>query len=383
VAITALQTFVKWPDRTLGAVAGATSNANVQLSLGTDSVSQIVTAEQSMTISHVGMLFGNVTTGATVKVGLYLVDEATGLPARPGAVLSAGSEGDQVVAAGDDWTWFWTPLDTPVAVTAGDRFFIKVANNAGTPGNMQMVYDTSGVADYPYVLENLATRVGRLWAGFRNSDGTIVREWDCICGEDPTNTASPNTLDNWSSSTTPDHFGIRFQIPFGGTARCIGFEGYGEYDEEGDWYLVAEDWDGTPGNALATMAYHDFRRRDNGINWERNRFFEGGGVELATSTWYRLVFVPGSTIATEFWYKRAKEVHVWNAISQEGLFMATSAKDPTENADWTDYDNVTDGYRIPLMTLYFDGFDFAAAGGGGGGGGGCTASMGGGAIQAT
>lgn len=321
-------------------------------------VAWIIQAPKAGNIRKVVWGTRTVTTGATVDVRLETVD-ATVTPAVPsGTLVGTNTNGSQVVAGTDDNVTFTTTLTSDATVTMGQLFAVVIAN--ASPGSMSIPTCLSeSVAAFPY----MAVFNGTSWStsttgvmpmlSLEYSDGSYAP----IQGVYPASaTLTANAI---NTTTTPDVYGLRFQFPF--PARVRGawavLSGAGDYTVR----LVTSAYNqGTLSGVLATATFDKDVR---GVTPQLYTFTFDSAVSLSKTTNYRLIVSPSTTTSLtviDISLVTAAQMNAWEGGSN---FMLTSAKDPTQDSDWTNYNSGT--FREPLMGLLLDGFDDGTSAGGG------------------
>jgi hypothetical protein len=307
-------------------------------------------------------------TGADRTIGIYQVDATTGMPSAPPTIWAANTNVVKTIGSGDNGDFIYSGNFTADAsVTKGDVFAVCFIAPAASAGNIlfSLFSDTPGL-QFPYPALYTAS-----WAKSSNSpnvlleysDGTVAIPHGCYAiGDASGNTISTRTFNNTS---TPDVRGARFRLP--GPVRVNGCWVWADPDGDFDVKLVTADWNGASTGLLASKS----------IDKDITNNLSGGilfvdfdtTVELDASTYYRLVLEPTSATNFSMYEWHVVDADCFGAQPLGGEFHSTSAKDPNDDTDFTDYDNATDGYMIPFLGLCIDGIDDGAGGGGGGGGG--------------
>ena len=292
-----------------------------------------------------------VTTGATVDVRLETIDR-TGTPAiNSGTLWGTTTNGSQVVADGDDNATFLTQLTADAAVTQGDPIAVIIKNPGASAGTMQI----AGLGDdsdmrYPYTLNNGAASTGAPIVGFEYSDGT----YEPIDGAYPI--AGTITTHTYGSGSTPDTIGFRYQLPY--PHRVRGFWAWADFDGDATARLVTSAYH--QANATGILASKSINNEDRmtttaGIH----KFMFPTSVEQAASTNYRLIVEPGATTIALYDFSMLSLASMDAWLGDE--FHLTTAKDPTQDSDWTNYNSGT--FRMLFGGLILDGFDDGAGGG--------------------
>lgn len=300
-----------------------------------------------------------VTTGATVDVRLETID-ATVTPAVPsGTLFGTTTNGAQVVASSDDNVTFTTTLTADATVTQGQLFAVVIAN--ASPGSMSIPTCLTGLSTilgFPYI----AVFNGTSWAAsttgvvpslsLEYSDGSYAP----IQGVWPASaTLNTNAM---STSTTPDVWGLRFQLPF--PARVRG--AWGIINGSGDFTVRLVNSAYNQGALTGILATATLDKDERAATPRTYNFTFDNSVSLAANTNYRLIVSPSTTTSLSVYdlsLVTAAQMNAWEGGSN---FMLTSAKDPTQDSDWTNYNSGT--FREPFIGLLLDGFDDAVSTGG-------------------
>jgi hypothetical protein len=330
-----------------------------------EGVAFVVAAPKTGMIAKVGWATRTVTTGATIDVRLETLDTSGAAPARPsGTLWGTNTAGSQVVAAADDNVWFLTSLTAAATVTKGDRLAVVIKNPTASFGNMQISgFQDDADSAFPYCLLNTGVSPATSWAGvtgapimaFEYSDGTYAP----IPGVYPIRgTITSQTL---STGTTPDVYGMRFRLPFPARSPAA----WAWIDADGDLAvkLVSTAYhQANNTGVLGTATLHrNVRVNSNpGIQWAD---FDAA-VTLAANTDYRLVVEPTSATSLTAYDFDVNTLDLLDAHSGGRDFHLTTAKDPTADGDWTNYNAGT--FRKPFLGIMLDAFDDGTGGGGGG-----------------
>ena len=338
------------------------SSTQLLIDAADESAAAVVEVPKTGNITKVGWRTITVTTGATVDVRVETLG-SDGFPS--GTLWGTNTNGSQVVAGADDNTAFLTVLTAAAAVTEGDRVAIVVKNPNTSFGTIEvaaLLDDTGGhfaisplnTGTSPAVSYARASVAPVLWLEY--SDGSYAP----IYGVWPISGAITQT--SISTSTTPDVMGLLFRVP--APMRVSGFW---------TWF----DYDGPVDIKLVTTAYHQANNtgvlltKSIGANDEGSVTSAGvqfrkfpGSYDIAANTNYRLIVEPTSTTAMNFLDFELHSLSAMDAYDGGQNWMLTSAKDPTVDGDWTNYNSGT--FRKPFMGIIFNGFDDAVGGGGGG-----------------
>jgi hypothetical protein len=292
-----------------------------------------------------------VTTGGTVDVRLETVDATTGDPT--GSLAGATTNASVAISAGDDNAIITATLTADAAVTRGTLYAVVIV--AGSPGNMNIatfdidatstgfpygdLYTTSWTKQPRRMLCAIADDAGV----FRNIPG-VTFFWTL-------------TERNYGSGSTPDVWGIRFQVPFPCTVR--GFWLTCEVD--GDATVKLYDSDGV--TVLTSLALDTNQRGSTAEVTHRHVF--PADVSLAKDTYYYLGLEPSSATTVGFYTASLPSLASMDAWDGGALVHAASAKDPSGTGSWTHYNNGTDGHLKAWMGVELSAFDDGTGGGGG------------------
>lgn len=321
---------------------GAISFGNMLIDASGEKAAGIFRAPKTGTVSKIGFLTGIVTTGATVDVRLETVDLANGDPS--GTLFGTDSNGSQVIANGDDNTWFTTTLTTGPSVTKGDLLAVVIAN-AGS-GDMNIRNCTfDNPRNFPYT--DLFTLS---WSkdddapvfSLEYSDGSYAYSlgvWPISATNSPF----------FNLSSTPDERGLIFQLPF--PFRVTGM--WINSDLDGAVDIVLYDDDGT--TVLESVSLDPDVRQ---IPDKRTTLVWFDGTQtLSANTNYRLVLKPTTTTNVALVDFEVDSVVVMESLEGGSNFHFTER---TDAGSWTD--TVT---KRPAIGLICDAFDDGVSVGGG------------------
>jgi hypothetical protein len=359
----ALQAFrhgMVWPMPPLGPATNPNyGSAQLLIDAADEAAGMVVRAPKSGTISKIHWSTITVATGATLDVRLETVDATTGFPS--GSLWSANTNGAQIVANADDNTGFATPLTAGAVVTKGDALGVVIKNPGASFGNIQ-------VANYPddfSKIEPYCCLYTGSWAMVTTTGPMVALEYDDgsfehILGTFYTAgaTATATTL---STSTTPDVVGARFQLTFPDTVRGGWF--WADFDGDCVIKLVSDDYhqanDTATLKAVASLDKDLRNATGAGIRWVEFTT----SVDLLANTWYRYIIEPTTTTALTTYDTPLPSLAALDSYAGQN-FHYTTAKDPTADGSWTNYNSGT--FRIPFCGLVFSAFSDGAGSGGGG-----------------
>src|SRR5687768_3531262 len=98
------------PSAHVGAPSIASTGAGTLIDAVDEAWAAICRAPKTGAVRKVGVRLGQVTTGATITVGIYTVDATTGSPTTPHTLFGTTTNNTLVVAGTDDDKWVWTTL---------------------------------------------------------------------------------------------------------------------------------------------------------------------------------------------------------------------------------------------------------------------------------
>lgn len=306
------------------------------------------------TISAVSFLTGTVTTGATVDVRLETVDATTGHPT--GTLVGTNTNASLTIVDTDDNKWFEVNLTAGASVTEGDVVAVVIANPSSSYGNMNFKYTYApGYNPYPNYLIYMDLYTGS-WAkngsydpilSLKYSDGS----YPILPGSVPISGVGTDTSAGYSS-------GSAFTIPF--DCKICGFWGYitaaSTYDAT--IKLVGSDYKKSDSTGLIKTVTID-KDIISSSNLSFSQFFSE--ISLTAGTKYRIV--RESTYNWSVNYGSFNDSGVFTGFGGDNFYM-TRANNPTQDSDWTNYNNATDGYRMAVLGPIISAIDIPAGGGG-------------------
>jgi hypothetical protein len=345
-------------------LAGAfTYGASLIIDAADEGVAFILRAPATGNISKLVWRTGTVTTGCTVDVRLETVD-TTVTPAIPtGTLKAANSNGAQVVANADDNVLFTTALTAAASVTRGDLLAIVIKNPTASFGTLTIAGNADDASlDSVYSLLNTGVSPAVSWGV--NANGPICALCYDVAGTDtyyPIEGAYPASLFNTSTistSTTPDVVGLRFQLPF--PASISGAWIAADVDGAYDLKLVSTAYNqGAGTGVLATASVAAGSRRSSASGIAFVNFVTP--YTIAAGTNYRLVIEPTSGTSLSVYDASVGSLAMLDCFPGGQNFHLTTAKDPTQDSDWTNYNSGT--FRRPFIGVRINGFDDATGGG--------------------
>jgi hypothetical protein len=335
------------------------TGGNILIDAADEAAAYIFKNPQAGNISKLAFRTGAVTTGATVTVSLESVSTAS-QPSFPNGLYATNTSATQAITTGNANTWFEVTLTAAAAsVPKNELLAIKIANPTVSFGNMAfaMYADSGGFGcDFPYS----ALYTGS-WAGHTSNapvmaigydDGSWAVPDDCFAFQAINNTS-------FNSGSTPDVRGAR--LKFEADTRTTGFYALVDSDNAYDVKLVTEAYhQANATGILASVSIAANTRKQTGGSLQFHDW--DTPVTLDADTYYRLIYEPTTGSSIQVYDATLGNSGVFTYGRGE-FFHMTTAKDPTGDASWTNYDNATDGYRVPWIGLKIDGVDIPAGGG--------------------
>lgn len=317
----------------------------------------IVQVPKTGTITKIGFRTSTVTAGATVDVRAESVSAATGHPS--GTLLSANSNGAQVINDTDDNTWFTTALTSGAAVTQGDEIALVVSNPSVSFGNMQItaMYAAHWAAvqytQFPYSV----AYVGGAWSKSTLRPLMIFEYSDGSYADAGVSAYSAITATAYRSNISPNHRGIRFSLPFPCRIRGLSLAGFDHNGTDGDVLIKFVDSDGA---TMTTVKSLDYNVNYMASSKSSIEILFTASQTIAKDTFYRIVIAPTSTSFSSFIYVGdVASVAAMDSIAGGQNFHYTTAHNPTQESDWTNFTT-----KKLIGSLLIDQFDDGASGGG-------------------
>lgn len=350
MAIQELIGTILYPDPGIGGWNTGPAFQSAAISASNGGYGAIFQAPKAGNIRKIHWATAAVTTGATITANLETVDLTTGFPT--GTLFGTNTNASVVVGSGDDNVFFSSTLTADATVAEGEILAFVLRNPAASFGNMVFAATAIGnESQIPYGV-NTAVPLNTstlLMFALEYDDGTVVP----IDGIQPPSTSFASI--NLSTSQTPDVGGWRFTAPV--SMRVRGAWCFCDRDGDVTFKLVSTAYNqGAATGILATTPTLDANvRRDAASRITRARFL--APFDLVAGTTYRLVLESSSTTISLLHYYNALSALLLDAWPMGGCF--TTAKDPTGDGDWTNYNSGT--FRHPLMGLMVSGFDVGGA----------------------
>jgi uncharacterized RmlC-like cupin family protein len=342
------------------ALAAPAVASSISMSANNSKLGWVFAAPRTGNLAAVGWRTTAVGANGTLDLRLETVDDTTGTPS--GTLVGANTNVALAITTGMANTLFTSTLTAAAAVTAGQLIAWVPTNPGASPANVSAAGLSlpGGNYNFPYLLQHN----GASWTKIPSATPLLMVQYDDgiwypVDGALPP--ATPITTTTFSTSSTPDVRGLRFQLPL--AVRAIGA-----------W--VSMDLDGDCAVRLVTTAYN--QGAGTGIlatvTLDANVRGPSSGaiyyvtfntpVDLSASTYYRLIVEPTTTTNLTVYDGAVASAAQLDAFAGGANFHLTTAKDPTGDGDWTNYDSGT--FRNPYMGLQFDAVDVTGGGGGGG-----------------
>lgn len=255
------------------------------------------------------------------------------------------------IASGSQTTGWANPgdFDSSRAVTKGDLIALVIDNPTFTSSDdirIASIVMASSV-QFPYGINVTSTKVsGDLpVVALRYDDGTYPQIAPELHG------VNLLTKADFQSDTDPDEVGMAFRYPAPVTLNGISFHGI--TTSAGNSYdIVVYDGDGT--SVLDTQTIDgDIVQAAAGPGYYTQLL--SAPVSLAANTTYRVVIKAGSsTINTSVYYYTFNSATLMDTIEGGQAFYMTQRVDA---GTWKDFNNGTDGYRHPELSLIVTGAD--------------------------
>jgi hypothetical protein len=308
-------------------------------------MAMILQAGATATIRKVGFRVSTVNVAGDVDVRLETIDATNGEPT--GTLLDASATKTVTISAAG-WITADFGAGNGAAVTQGDKFAVVIQDNASSaPEILISLFAEETRFPFPYLGTYISSwslsSTNAAIVALEDSTGAYMR----LLGVLPVKDFNTHVFGNGS---TPDHRGLKFQVPF----KCRVVGGYAWFDGDGDADIKLYDSDGT--TVLDTHSTDkDVRGRiEAGIYvfW-----FDSGNI-LTINTDYRLVVEPTSATSIRYHDMTVDSAAILDTLPGGQNFHGTTKKD----AGWTDTTTIR-----PFIGLILDQLDDGAGAGGGGG----------------
>lgn len=336
-------------------MSGAAGYASTLLNADPEKVGAVFQVPKTGNIRTIRFKMGTVTTGDTLKGGIYTVD-ASGDPTT--TAYGSMVAGTVVVADADDNVEKTITLGTDAGATAGAFVSLVLEFNARVGGNLNIQLESTGQPGllFPYKdTFNTGAWVKTITAmvfAIGYDDGTYVQ----IPGVEPWTVVSglPTTAFNVDTASA-DEYGLKFQIPY--KARCRGAIVTLGAGAGADFEVKLYDTDGT--TALQTLTVVANLQQTTTVRAKTYLFATAQSISINAN--YRLTLRPTTTT---------------DITLQEGIVGTAAAMDGAPGGqNWHETKRLNSGgawtdttTRRPFIIPLFDQLDDGVGGGAGGGG---------------
>lgn len=346
--------YVPAPTPTLAAVAVSSA---ISMSANNSKIGWVFRAPRTGNLAAVGWRTTAVSVGGTIDLRLETVDDTTGSPS--GTLVDTNTNVSLAITTGEANTLITSTLTAAAAVTAGDVIAWVPTNPGASPANLSAAGLTlpGGNCNFPYLLQHNGTS----WTKISTAVPLLMVQYDDGIWYPVTGALPPATPVNttaFSTSSTPDVRGLRFQLPV--AVRVTG--AWVSMDLDGDCAvrLVSTAYNQGAGTGILATATLDANVRGPNSATIYYVTFDTP-VDLAASTYYRLIVEPTTTTNLSVYDASVASAAQLAAFAGGADFHLTTAKDPTGDGDWTNYNSGT--FRNPYMGVLFDAVDVGGGGG--------------------
>lgn len=303
----------------------------------------VIQAPKTGSIRKIGFMMRTITTGGELESRLETVDETTGFPT--GNLYCLNSSTVTNISGTADNTWHTSPaFPADCAVNRGEFLAVVFRRNAGSTINAELGVNLDFGNSFNYrVSSNSASGYVKGATGvlvqIEYSDGNYY----ALLGNTPPYETATNTTFN--DTSTPDEIGNRMRFSFSGIVT--GFWSYIDFDGPTD--IVFYDSDGA--TSLSTLSISSSTRV--GVVSDNSQFVFPSTFTVNADTYYRIVAKPTSATSIVVSDVTADSAALMESFPYGSEIHYTSAKDPNEEADWTN--NVT--RRCVSLGLIFSAID--------------------------
>lgn len=306
-------------------------------------LAHIFQADEDMTISHVGWRNGTVSGSPTADVRIETVD-GSGLPS--GTLWAANT--NLVTGTLTANTWNLNALTASASITKGQFWCVKIAYNSGTSFQVGRTagatWQPSQNANFWRVLNQGTPTISNVTLVPFMAVGNSATTFHMVEGMWPVSTFTSTTF---ASGSSPNRYGLRFQVPFKGRLLGASFLS----SQVGNFTLAVHDDAGTLLESIAVDG--DYPRYIRCMNFDTS-------VSITKNTWYR-VSVEATTVTNQMVQTFTLPSSSYTGAIPWGAFGHLT----TWNGSAWDDTNTT---IIPIMNLAFDQIDDGEGAGGSAGG---------------
>lgn len=249
-------------------------------------------------------------------------------------------------------------FDAPRAVTAGDEIALVIDNPSFTAGDSIAIGGMVASTDltFPFAVRGTNTKDENELPIFalRYDDGSYGLVYTEVWPAQSFNTWALET------DTSPDEAGLAFQVPFPCQLTEVAWVGRTSSASNAYDIIVYDNADNVVGSKTGIDG-------DIGVNTTSNRYHcrrLSSPVDIDANSTYRVVIKPtSSTLIMRVFYAEFASLALMQCIDGGPNIWATER---TDAGAWTNFNNGTDGYRLPRISIRLQGFDDGVGGGGGG-----------------
>lgn len=333
-------------------LTGSPAATNVTFDSTSDHIAWVFQVAEPVTVTQVGIRQGTVTgTPGVIRVRFEGVN-ATGT--QDGTMIGTGTPyADYTPVAGNNNTVQWLTLGTAVTLTRGQFVALVAQPNSGTWDASNLCTITSKFSQFPgppglpYVVE-LGTKSNSTLPCFGYASSSVSYGLPI-----QTSTAS-----NYSSSTTPDEYGVRFTLTagLGSTYTVAGMVFAVNPPASQTGTMTLYDASST---VLQTKSFDTDQVSVAGIRAHTFLFTDTTLSTLSFGTEYVLTWAPGSTTNHSTPYIEVARAQDWGAFGG-GSVLAQWTERTNGTGAWTDR-----ATRLPFMApIIGDWSEPTGAGGG-------------------
>lgn len=335
-------------------IGGVPSFGSSTLDATGEYIAYVFKIPKTGTLKKVAIKIGTVTTADPVLIRLETVDDTTGCPT--GTLYDANATGTLETPTSTSIPYISINGTTGIGVTKNNIVALKLSLDY-TDGNLSIytyVSNNEATSAFPYMVSYVGSSYTKLAVGslcmILEYDNEIINTLGMFT---PMNTTSLA----FSSSSTPNHRGIKITMPF--TAKVTGVYGYFDIDNAAE--LILYDSDGVTALQTITLPGPNIR---NSANSGYYKLYLDTAQTLNKDSSYRLILKPTTT-------STVSETNI--TFTNDGSLLGINqlplginacytycTGTPDELIDWTDDTTIR-----PMMGLIYDQIDLPASTGGG------------------
>lgn len=349
MALVTLPSPIAFPGLLFGPYGTPTLGTLVTVTAAGHFGAAVFSAQEDMTITHVGFQPGAVVGSPTATVSIETVD-TTGVPNGLWATNTNGTTGTLVAS-----TWTLQALTASATITKGQVFCVKIAYTSGTSIVIQHLSNVqSGIhvhGNLPYVVTNTganskAAMANMVCLALGSSSTTFYNMLACM----PVTAIANNTFNNTSSAKR----GLKFTPTM--NCRAVGVRFY-KSNSSGDYNigLYTGDASGTELSSSSTALDGDYAV--NAVGSSVIAFFDNA-VTLTAGTAYRVAIEPTSATNCNMSIITLPSVDYFSATPAKAA-ATVAAYSSLVSGTWTDSTT-----QIPFMDVIIDQIDNGTSSGG-------------------